>query len=255
MKGRDPLHAIQLIHELGLYSSIFWTPVTVLESFSSPPKDPLQGLVAATTLHSLTTAPSPLPPIHPLLAQHFTLHPSTKPRLFLASVLTPFKDITYPDAKGKTHPAVEAVLRDGCKLGNQSSYLSGIPTLFTAANLLKNPTLEVERFKHRPERVVTGKSHPKNEHVLHCLTNFSQGYYYGINPCTIPTWVQLGLSPPCSLWYKSYSRCGGHQRSTIVGKLPFLENCRLSNDSQLRRLKNASRYTTALFRVSRNLTS
>lgn len=157
MRGRDPLHAIQLIHELGLYSSIFWTPVTVLESFSSPPKDPLQGLVAATILHSLTTAPSPLPPIHPLLAQHFTLHPSTKPRLFLASALTPFKDITYPDAKGKTHPAVEAVLRDGCKLGNQSSYLSGIPTLFTAANLLKNPTLEVERFKHRPERVVTGK--------------------------------------------------------------------------------------------------
>ncbi|KAF9787018.1 hypothetical protein BJ322DRAFT_1053244 [Thelephora terrestris] len=156
MRGRDPLHAIQLIHELGLYSSIFWTPATVLETFSSTPKDPLQGLMAATILHSLTTVPSPLPAIHPLLSQHFTLHSSTRPRLFLASALTPFKNIIYTDAKGKAHPAVESVLRDGCKLGNQSSYLSGIPTLFLASDLLKNPTLEGERFNDRPERVAIG---------------------------------------------------------------------------------------------------
>ena len=156
MKGRDPLHAIQLVHELGLYSSIFWTPPTMLESFSSPPADPLQGLIAATILHSLTTTPSPLPAIHPLLVQCFTLHPSTRPRLFLASALTPFKGITYRDAKDKMHPAAEAILRDGCKLGSQNNYLGGIPALFSAAELLNNPTLEGGKFEHRPERVAIG---------------------------------------------------------------------------------------------------
>jgi tRNA nucleotidyltransferase (CCA-adding enzyme) len=158
MKGRDPLHAIQLIHELGLYSSIFWTSPAVLENFSSPPTDPTQGLIAATILHSLTNKPSPLPSIHPLLEQHFTLHPSTRSRLFLASALTPFKGIAYRDVKDKLHPAAEMVLRDGCKLGNQNNYLSGIPALFSAAELLKNPTLEGDKFKRRPERVSIGRS-------------------------------------------------------------------------------------------------
>ena len=155
MKGRDPLHAIQLIHELGLYSSIFWTPPTVLESFSSLPADPLQGLIAGTILHSLTTTPSSLTAIHPLLKQNFMLHPSTRPRLYLASALTSFKGIIYRDTKDKIHPAVEAVLRDGCKLGSQNNYLNGIPALFSAAELLRNPTLE--RFNDRPERVAIGE--------------------------------------------------------------------------------------------------
>lgn len=156
MKGHDPLHAIQLIHELELYHSVFWTSPALLESFSSPPADPLQGLKAATVLHSLTATPSPLPPVHPLLTLCFTLHPSTKPRLFLASALTPFKGITYQDAKEKVHSAVEVVLRDGCKLGSQNNYLGGIPSLFLAAELLENPDLDRERFKHRPERVAIG---------------------------------------------------------------------------------------------------
>lgn len=156
MKGRNPLHAIQLIHELGLYSSIFWAPATVLGNFSTFPADSLQGLIAATILHSITSTPSSLPAIHPLLAQHFALHPSTRPRLFLASALTPFKDITYRDPKNKIHPAVEPVLREGCKLGNQNNYLGGIPTLFSAAEILKNPNLEGDRFKHRPERLEIG---------------------------------------------------------------------------------------------------
>src|SRR5882757_7998316 len=153
MKGRDPLHAIQLIQDLGLYSSIFWAPPAISNSFSSPPTDPLQGLIAGTILWNLTTSNYPLPAIHPLLVQHLTLNHSTRPRLFLASALTPFRDVTYRDAKDKVHPAVEAILRDGCKLGSQNNYLGGIPTLFSAAELLKNPSLEGDRFKQRPERV------------------------------------------------------------------------------------------------------
>lgn len=198
MKGRDPLHAIQLIHDLGLYSSIFWASPTALESFSSLPTDSSQGLIAATILHSLTATTSPLPTIHPLLAQHFALHPSTRPRLFLASALTPFKGITYQDAKDKIHPAVEAILRDGCKLGNQNSYLSGIPALFAAAELLKSPTFEADRPKQRPERVAIGESHPI-PHLTSVFTNVAQACYYGTNPCTTRLWGQPGPFRSCSL--------------------------------------------------------
>jgi len=215
MKGRDPLHAIQLIHELGLYSSIFWTSPAVLESFSSLPTDPLQGLIAATILHNLTTTPSSLPAIHPLLAQHFTLHPSTRPRLYLASALTPFKGITYRDAKDKIHPAVEAVLRDGCKLGSQNNYLHGIPTVFSGSELLKNPTSKGSKSEHRSERVAVGRS-PIQHYKSHAFANFAQVYYCGINPCTTRMWGQRGLFPSCSLWYKNCCRCGGPRMITRV---------------------------------------
>ena len=221
MKGRDPLHAIQLIHDLKLYSSIFWASPTALKSFSSRPADSLQGLTAATILHSLTTTPSPLPAIHPLLAQHFTLHPSTRPRLFLASALTPFKGITYPDTKNKIHPAIEAILRDGCKLGNQNNYLSGIPTLFSATELLKNPTLEGDRFKERPERVAIGWSLIRCC-ASHIFTNAAQAYSSATSSYTTRMWGQPGPSLSCSLWYKNYSRFGRPRTiMTVRGRVPF----------------------------------
>jgi len=189
MKGRDPLHAIQLIHDLKLYSSIFWASPTALKSFSSLPAGSLQGLTAATILHSLTIAPSPLPTIHPLLARHFTLHPSTRPRLFLASALTPFKGITYQDAKNKIHPAIEAILRDGCKLGSQNNYLGGIPTLFSAAELLGNPTLEGDKFKQRAERVTIGRS------LIRCRTSHA----FSRTPLRLASTGQIRAQPECGV--------------------------------------------------------
>lgn len=236
MKDRDPLHAIQLIHELGLYSPIFWTSPTVLKNFSSLPTDPIQGLIAATVLHSLTTTPSPLPAIHPLLAQHFTLHPSTRPRLFLASVLTPFKGITYRDAKDKTHPAAEAVLRDGCKLGNQNNYLSGIPTLFSAVELLNNPTLEGDRFRRRPERVAVGRPL-----IGYCVTRRFYEIRSGLllrdksvhNPNVGSTWpisVLFSLVQELLPLWKTPDDYEG-TRATCT-----LNDSRLSSDAQLERL-------------------
>ena len=47
------------------------------------------------------------------------------------------------------HLAVEAAIRDGVKLGNQNHYLDGIPALFQAVDVLKEPQLggEKERVK------------------------------------------------------------------------------------------------------------
>lgn len=61
----------------------------------------------------------------------------------------------YKDRKGKWHPAVEAALRDGVKLGMQNHYLDGIPALFEAAEILKDPKIGGEK-----ERVNMGTVSP-----------------------------------------------------------------------------------------------
>jgi tRNA nucleotidyltransferase (CCA-adding enzyme) len=65
-----------------------------------------------------------------------------------------FKGITYLDSKKREQLAVEAVIRIGLKLGTLNHYMDGVPLLFAAAELLKNPDLE--RFTGRPERVSIG---------------------------------------------------------------------------------------------------
>lgn len=253
MKGRDPLHAIQLVHELGLNPSIFWTSPAVLQSFSSLPTDPLRGLIAATILHSLTTTPSPLPAIHPLLVQHFTLRPSTRPRLFLASALTPFKGITYRDVKDKIHPAVEAVLRDGCKLGSQNNYLSGIPALFSAADLLNNPTLEAGKFEHRPERVAIGGSFIQHRVDHRRFYELSSGLLLRDKSVHNPN---VGSTWPISLLFSLVQellplwRTPDDYEGTRTSSVP--SDFHSSDNTQLRRLQNASRRIIASFYIFRN---
>jgi tRNA nucleotidyltransferase (CCA-adding enzyme) len=95
-------------------------------------------------------------PVHPTLLS--TLDEPTTARLFFAAALTPFRGVTYTDSKNKRHPAVEAVIRDGLKLGTQNHYLDGIPPLFAAAEMLANPSLNQERFRGPSEAIAIGQS-------------------------------------------------------------------------------------------------
>jgi tRNA nucleotidyltransferase (CCA-adding enzyme) len=124
-----------------------------MNTFSPPPVDSKKSLIAATILHDLTQSLT-TPLLHPTLLKAFTDHPSTKPRLYLASALTPYASITYEDQKHKTHQACEIILREGLKLGSQNHYLDGIPTLFTAADTMRNPILT--KFNIPTERVAIG---------------------------------------------------------------------------------------------------
>lgn len=56
------------------------------------------------------------------------------------------------------HPLVEAVIREGLKLGNKNYYLDGIPALFDAAALLKGVSLEDIGSTSSSERVAIGTS-------------------------------------------------------------------------------------------------
>lgn len=120
----------------------------------SSPLAPLElGLAAATILHILlrptSVADIALPPLHPLLLSALTTDPSTRPRLYLAAALTPYRSVKYKDHKDKWHLAVEAAIRDGVKLGVQNHYIDGIPALFEAADILKGPKIGGEKERMR----------------------------------------------------------------------------------------------------------
>lgn len=80
----------------------------------------------------------------------------TRARLFLGASLYSLAGITFKDHKQKIHPLVEAVIREGLKLGNKNYYLDGIPALFDAAALFKGLSLEDIRFTTPSERVAIG---------------------------------------------------------------------------------------------------
>ncbi|OBZ79815.1 CCA tRNA nucleotidyltransferase, mitochondrial [Grifola frondosa] len=141
MKSRNPLLAIKLIDDLTLRNS---TPCFLNPQSSAPAS-------SSCPLASLS-----LSPLHPLFFTETSAQPSPLPRLFLACALTPHRMLTYK-VKGKLRPAVEAVIREGLKLGVQHHYLDGIPALFTAADLLQKGVADWESGKLQgQERVALG---------------------------------------------------------------------------------------------------
>lgn len=72
----------------------------------------------------------------------------------MACALTPYRGITYVDNKNKEHSALEAVIREGLKVGTKNHYLDGVPALFVASGLLKSP--DVRDDKTPSERVEIG---------------------------------------------------------------------------------------------------
>lgn len=157
--GRDPLRSIQLIHSLSLFPTIFYIPPPISSTLSSQPTSSSHSVASATILHALlnpSTSPFPYPPLHDLLTSHTASSPSTIARLYLSCALTPYHGITYTGKKNKIGPAVEAAIREGLKIGTKNHYLDGIPSLFAAADLLRSPTLDDERWTSPSERVAIG---------------------------------------------------------------------------------------------------
>ncbi|THU88445.1 hypothetical protein K435DRAFT_969476 [Dendrothele bispora CBS 962.96] len=168
MKGRDPLHSIKLINDLGVYRCVFSViPSNVSDAFSQSPTAESISLKAASILQTLTSpsSTSSAQPVHPTLLQALDYDPTCKSRLFLAAALTPYLGITYHDKKGKEFTAVAYVIRECLKLGSQNHFLDGIPVLFDACKVLRNPDIhDEERFDFkRISRTNSGSAHNESE--------------------------------------------------------------------------------------------
>ncbi|THH30164.1 hypothetical protein EUX98_g4012 [Antrodiella citrinella] len=187
MKGRDPLRAVRLIHDLSLYDAIFHIPNTVTTELSSPPAPSHIAFAAASILHVLTeTSSDSLPPLHPLLKGAIS-EKGARARLYLACALRPFHGITYQDRKKKILPAVDAAIRESTKLGSQNHYLDGIPILFAGADLLP-PTIEAHIGSQR-ERVSIGLLlKDKRVHNPHTGSHWSSSLLFSLVCELVPLW-------------------------------------------------------------------
>ncbi|EIN13478.1 poly A polymerase C-terminal region-like protein [Punctularia strigosozonata HHB-11173 SS5] len=145
MKGRHPLLSIQLMDELSLPPLIFDVPASISSTFSSQPAPYHTALAASSVLHLIIDAPTEpsssvsLPPVHSELLSGIRTDSTAQSRLYLACAVTPYRGITFTDAKKRIHPACEAALREGLRVGTQNHYLDGIPALFGAWEILRGP--------------------------------------------------------------------------------------------------------------------
>ncbi|KAF7986165.1 hypothetical protein HWV62_38552 [Athelia sp. TMB] len=245
LKGRDPLLSIRLIHEISLYKIIFTIPPAISDTFSSAPGPPILSLAAATILQALICPVSAnasfkdLGPVHPTLISTVNSSKGTRALLFLASALTPFRGITYTDAKKKTHAAVEAAVREGTRLGTQNHYLDGVGPLFAAAELLKNSSLENDKLHLLSERVALGLL--LREKVVH-------------NPNTGSHWttsILFSLVQELMAFYDAEKdQMNVREASTIINKyntfLQRIEELGLPNDVDAKPLLDGRRVSQLL---------
>jgi len=150
MGGRDPLMSLRLLDELSLFPLVFHIPPAIASILSSRPSSTSLGLAAASILQTFLRPDTALfrhPPVHAMILSGLSSSTSVVPRLYMACALTPYKGITYVDEKGKTHSAVESVIRESLKVGTKNHYLDGVPALFSASELLKAPVIDNDKFK------------------------------------------------------------------------------------------------------------
>ena len=151
--------ALHLLEDLSLFPLVFHIPPAIASTLSSEPSSTSLALAAASILQTFLRPETALfqhPPMHPLILSGLSSSTSVVPRLYMACALTPYRGITYVDEKGKKRPAVEAVIREGLKVGTKNHYLDGVPALFSASELLKAPDIEDDKFKTSSERVAIG---------------------------------------------------------------------------------------------------
>ena len=150
--------SLRLLDSLSLFPLVFNVPSTLV--LSAQPASTSLAIAAGSILRTFLRPNSALfqhPPVHPLILSGLSSSTSVIPRLYMACALTHYRGITYVDSKSKKHSAVEAVIRDGLKVGTQNHYLDGIPALFVASELLRSPDVQDERFKTPSERVAIGQ--------------------------------------------------------------------------------------------------
>lgn len=161
--------SLRLLDDLSLFPLVFHIPPAIASTLSSQPSSPSLALAAASILQTFLRPDTALfrhPPIHPLISSGLSSSAPVVPRLYLACALTPFRGITYVDEKKKQHLAIEAVIREGLKVGTKNHYLDGIPALFSASELFKSSDIEDDKFKSPSERVAIGLVDPEPHRLM-----------------------------------------------------------------------------------------
>lgn len=137
-------------------------PAEATASFSAPLAPSITSVKAGYILKSILDSNlAGITPVHPTLVSAVKEDPTATARLFLASALLPYLGVTYLDKKKRSQSAVECAIRESLKLGTQYHFVDGIPLLFTAVQLLRNPDLQQPKFQTPSQRVAIGALFPR----------------------------------------------------------------------------------------------
>lgn len=155
----DPVRGLHRIEELKLYSTVFQIPEQAASTANGQPGPINRAAASASILNTLwRTDPPPtlkLSPVHPTLASHIR-GKAEMGRLYLACALIPYHGLEYWDHKKKSRPLVDAVIRDGLKLGVQCHYLDGIPALFDAWDFVSPKVAALAEGQSPDDRRIIG---------------------------------------------------------------------------------------------------
>ncbi|CAO3588217.1 unnamed protein product [Absidia cylindrospora] len=130
LTGPSPLLSLQLIHQYGLYATVFEAP----EIVSQPPEDAWQAVRAVGAVQWLLQEGSTTTPLRQ------TTSKDERRTIYLAASLIPYLSV-MSELKKRTIYAVQLVLRDSLKLNNHdintiSTLFRGIPAFQQAVQLL-----------------------------------------------------------------------------------------------------------------------
>jgi tRNA nucleotidyltransferase (CCA-adding enzyme) len=127
LSGPSPFLSLQLIHQYGLYPTVFTSPSGV--PLSQPPEDAAQAVSAMGAvqwlLRETTTTPSPL---------RTTANKEERRTLYLAAALLPYLSV-MSEIKNRPIHAVQLVLRDSLKSPNHD--VNTVSTLFRGVPLFQ----------------------------------------------------------------------------------------------------------------------
>ncbi|CCA67451.1 related to tRNA nucleotidyltransferase [Serendipita indica DSM 11827] len=136
IQGPDPVYGMELLHSFGLLPIVLRPTAQASSTSSGAPLSMDYALRGIIIIELLLRSEEHLPGVHPLLLSSTLETHSTQARLRIASILTPFRGLTF-EQKKKSIPLVDSVIRDGLKLGGRNHYLDGIPHLFRSAELIR----------------------------------------------------------------------------------------------------------------------
>ncbi|TFY70082.1 hypothetical protein EVJ58_g18 [Rhodofomes roseus] len=157
LRSRDPVRALSLIYDFKLYSTVFQLPESVATTLSDSPTPPIMGLGAATILMVLLlpSRTGTLIPVHKTLTDLGKIT-YVRARLYLACALTPYRGITYTNAKGKRQPACDLIIRESLRLGSQNHYLDGVPALYNAWSVVSPAVADLAQGESPDDKLKIG---------------------------------------------------------------------------------------------------
>lgn len=156
-------------------------------TLSAVPLASSYSTAATTILQYLLHENDVLPRPHRLLTETVLRDEEARRRLYLGAMLTPYGGLTCKEGKKqKEVSVVEAVVREGLKVGNRARYLDSMAPLFRAAKLLSKPS--PDKFESSPRASMGLLLRDKSVHNALTGSHWSSSLLFALAQDLVQIW-------------------------------------------------------------------